>query len=111
VIVPYNKFEKLPEALHALDLAFAHIRVSDRFTWHRGKPGEVIESLPPKEREAIKGLTSDMMFLQRFEPWMAESLNIELRALKEGMREFDERIKHAERNRHNRRLYGTPHPR
>jgi hypothetical protein len=110
-MIPHNKFEKLPKALHALNLAFAHIRVYDGFSSHFGKPGEVIASLPPEEREAIKELTSEMMFLQRFEPWMAESLNRDLRSLKECMEEFDKRIEHAKRNRANRRLYGDRGPR
>lgn len=111
MIVPYNKFENAPEALHALDYAIISIGTYDKFSCHRGKPGEVIEALPPKEREAIKKLTSEMTFRQRFEPWMAETMNTDLYWLKEAMKEFDERIEHAKSNRINRRFYGIHSPR
>jgi hypothetical protein len=71
-------------ALKALRHAMQLITCSSRIrNGPHGKPGELIELLPKKDREALQNLTSDMMLKQRIAPWEREGLGGDPQWLKE----------------------------
>jgi hypothetical protein len=75
-MISAGKFEKLPPAIKAFNYALANLSVCDKFTMHRGLPGEVISSLPDAQRDALKGLTATLMNRYRFSPWQAHPYNL-----------------------------------
>jgi hypothetical protein len=101
--IQYGKFGREPPAMSALAYAIVLIGAVDKFYMHGGKPGEVIESMSTGDRERLKELKSEMMFTQRFEPWMLyrpprEQITLHL------VKEFHEEIGYAIRHKWSRRL-------